>query len=215
MKLDVVSMDKNKKVGDIELADEFFGADVRADLMHRYVTWQLAKRRAGTHKVKERNEIARTGKKFGRQKGGGGARHGSRRSNIFVGGGVVHGPRVRDHGYSLPKKVKRLALMSALSAKVAANEMIVVDAAELASAKTKDLKAALANMGSGSALIMDSGAINGNLQLAANNIVGVDCILADGANVYDILRHDRLIMTKAAAKALSARFAGEPQAQEA
>lgn len=215
MKLDVVKMADGKKAGNIELADEFFAAEIRGDLMFRYVNWQLAKRRAGTHKVKERNEIARTSQKFGRQKGGGGARHGSKRSNIFRGGGVVHGPRVRSHAYSLQKKVRRLALLSALSSKVAENQLIVVDSASMASHKTKDLKAALANLKAEKALIMDAGQIDQNLQLAADNLIGVDCLLTDGANVYDILRHDNLIMTTAAVEALSARFAGQSADAEA
>ena len=213
MKLDVVKLASGKKAGAIELADEYFAAEVRGDLMFRYVNWQLAKRRAGTHKVKERNEIARTGQKFGRQKGGGGARHGSKRSNVFRGGGIVHGPRVRSHEHGLQKKVRRAALLSAFSSKVAENQLIVIESAEMATHKTKDLKAALVKLKAEKALIMDAGQIDKNLQLAADNLICVDCLVTDGANVYDILRHDNLILTKAAVEALSARFAAQSGAE--
>ena len=214
MKVSVKTLD-NKAAGDVTLADTVFGIEPRADIMARVVNWQLAKRRSGNHKVQIRSEIARTGAKLFRQKGTGNARHGAASSNIFRGGGVVHGPRVRSHAYSLQKKVRRLALLSALSSKVAENQLIVVDSASMASHKTKDLKAALASLKAEKALIMDAGQIDQNLQLAADNLIGVDCLLTDGANVYDILRHDNLIMTTAAVEALSARFAGQSADAEA
>jgi large subunit ribosomal protein L4 len=138
MKTDIQTLEA-KKAGTVDLSDEIFGLEPRADILHRMVTWQLAKRRAGTHKTKGRAEISRTGAKFGRQKGGGGARHGSKRTGIFVGGGKAHGPVVRSHAIDLPKKVRALALRHALSSKAKSNDLIVLDSAEAKSPKTKDL----------------------------------------------------------------------------
>lgn len=205
MKVSVVKLDASK-AGDLELSDAVFGIDPRKDILARVVNWQLAKRRAGTHKVKERNEISRTGKKFGNQKGGGGARHGSRRSNIFVGGGVVHGPRVRDHGHDLQKKVRVLGLKSALSARAQSGDLIVVDSLEMAVAKTKDAAASVKALGLSNALFIDGAEVNENFGKAISNIVGMDVLPGQGANVYDILRKDKLVLSKSAVEALEARL---------
>ena len=205
MKQDVLNLSA-EKAGEIDLDDAIFGAAPRADILHRVVNWQLAKRRAGTHAVKFRSDIARTGKKFGRQKGGGGARHGSRRSNIFVGGGRAFGPIPRDHGHKLPKKVRQLGLKTALSAKLADQKLIVVDNAELKEGKTKELKRALDKLGLANALFIDATA-GENLVRAARNIPNVDVLPTAGANVYDILRRETLVLTTAAVEALKERLA--------
>ncbi|WND02792.1 50S ribosomal protein L4 [Temperatibacter marinus] len=205
MKQQVLTLDA-KKSGDIELNDAVFGVDVRADILHRVVNWQLAKRRAGTHAVKFRSDIARTGKKFGNQKGGGGARHGSRRSNIFVGGGRAFGPIPRDHGHDLPKKIRTMGLKSALSSKVAEEKLIIVDNAELAEGKTKALKEKLSKLGVTSALIIDGADVNANFLQAASNIPLIDVLPSQGANVYDILRREVLVLTKAAVEKLEERL---------
>ena len=197
---------ENKKDGDIELNDAIYDVDMRADILTRVVNYQLAKRRAGTHKVKGRSEIARTTKKFVRQKGSGGARHGSRRVNIFRGGGVVHGPTPRDHGHSLPKKVRALGLKTALSAKIKEGNLTVISSTELASPKTKDLKAKMSAFGQGSVLVIDGAEVNQNFRLAAGNIVGLDVLPSAGANVYDILRHDKVFLTKDAVAAIEERL---------
>ncbi|WP_417457561.1 50S ribosomal protein L4 [Kordiimonas sp.] len=205
MKTDVLTLDA-KKAGDIELDDAIFGVTARADILHRVVNWQLAKRRAGTHAVKFRSDIARTGKKFGRQKGGGGARHGNRRSNIFVGGGRAFGPIPRDHGFDLPKKVRKLGLKTALSAKVADGKLIIVDVAELKEGKTKELKVKLEKLGLANALFVDGAEVNENFKRAVSNIPNVDILPSQGANVYDILRRDTLVLTKAAVAKLEERL---------
>ncbi len=174
--------------------------------MHRVVNWQLAKRRAGTHAVKFRSDIARTGKKFGRQKGGGGARHGSRRSNIFIGGGRAFGPIPRDHGHKLPKKVRALGMKSALSTKARDEKLVVLDEAVLTEAKTKALVAALAKLGITNALFIDAD-LNENFVRAARNIPNIDVLPSVGANVYDIMRRDTLVLTKAAVEKLEERLA--------
>lgn len=204
MKVDMLTL-QGDKAGKATLHDDIFMLPVRADLLHRAVRWQQAKRRAGTHKVLSRSEIARTNKKFVRQKGSGGARHGSKRVNIFRGGGVVHGPTPRDHSHDLPKKVRALALKTAFSAKQASGELIVIDNAKMDAPKTRALKDALAKFDGKSILVMDV-AIDGNLQLAANNIAGVNCLPTAGANVYDLLAHDQVLITKDAAEALEVRF---------
>ena len=204
MQVDMLTL-TGDKAGEATLLDDIFMVPVRADLLHRAVRWQQAKRRAGTHKVLSRSEIARTGAKSVRQKGSGGARHGSKRANVFRGGGVVHGPTPRDHSHSLPKKVRALALKTALSAKVAAGELKVIDAAKLDTPKSKALKDILANHAGKSMLVMDT-AIDANLQLAANNLVGVDCLASAGANVYDLLAHEQVLITKDAIEALEVRF---------
>lgn len=205
MKLDVIKLD-GKKAGSVDLGDEIFGLEPRADILHRMVTWQLAKRRAGTHKTKGRSEISRTGAKFGRQKGGGGARHGSKRSGIFVGGGKAHGPVVRSHAIDLPKKVRALALRHALSSKVKANELIVLDSAEAKTPKTKDLAGAFEKLGLSNVLVIDGAQVNENFAKAASNLINVDVLPIQGINVYDILRRQKLVLTKAAVEALEARF---------
>ena len=205
MKTDVQTLDA-KKAGTVELSDEIFGLEPRADILHRMVTWQLAKRRAGTHKTKGRSEISRTGAKFGRQKGGGGARHGSKRSGIFVGGGKAHGPVVRSHAIDLPKKVRALALRHALSSKVKANELVVLDSAEAKSSKTKDLAGAFEKLGLSNVLVIDGAQVNENFAKAASTLINVDVLPVQGINVYDILRRQKLVLTKAAVEALEARF---------
>ena len=205
MKTDVLTLDADK-AGNIDLDDAIFGVPARADILHRVVTWQLAKRRAGTHAVKFRSEIARTGKKFGKQKGGGGARHGDRRSNIFVGGGRAFGPIPRDHGFDLPKKIRKLGLKSALSAKAANGKLIIVDVAELKEGKTKELQGKLEKLGLANALFLDGAEVNVNFKRAASNIPNIDVLPTQGANVYDILRRDTLVLTKAAVAQLSERL---------
>lgn len=194
MKISVKTLD-NKAAGDVTLADTVFGIEPRADIMARVVNWQLAKRRAGTHKVQIRSEIARTGAKLYRQKGTGGARHGAASSNIFRGGGVAHGPVVRDHSHSLQKKVRALGLKSALSAKARDGKLMIVDA--LASdGKTAGLKVKLQKMGLDNALIIGGEAVDAGFARAANNIPRVDVLPQAGINVYDILRRDVLVLTK-------------------
>ncbi|MCK5574203.1 MAG: 50S ribosomal protein L4 [Sphingomonadales bacterium] len=205
MKTDVITLE-GKKAGDIDLSKEIFGLEKRADILHRVVTWQLAKRRAGTHAVKFRSDIARTGARFGNQKGGGRARHGSRRSNIFIGGGRAFGPIPRDHGHSLNKKIRTLGLKTALSAKLADKKLVVVDSFDMKDMKTKALVAKLEKLGLNSALFIDGADVNENFLRAASNIVGVDAIPTQGANVYDILRRDTLVLSKAAVEKLGERL---------
>ena len=193
---------------DIELNDEVFGLDPRADILHRVVTWQLEKRRETARGTRERADVARTGKKFGNQKGGGTARHGDRAAPIFIGGGKAHGARRREFNPSLNKKVRALGLKMALSAK-AQNGLIVVDNLEGIEAKTKVLKGELGKAGlSGKILVIDGETVNANFALAAGNLVGVSVLPAVGANVYDILKHDTLVLTRAAVEKLEARFNG-------
>jgi large subunit ribosomal protein L4 len=201
----VVNLD-NETVGTVELAEAVFGAAVRADVMARCVNWQLAKRRAGTHKVKTRGEVNRSGKKPFKQKGTGGARQGSRKGPHMRGGAVVLGPHPRDHAIELPKKVRRLALKSALSAKREAGTLVVVDSSALAEAKTKPLAASAAKMGWRRALVIDGEAVDANFARAARNLVGIDVLPTQGANVYDILRHDTLVLTRAAVDKLVERL---------
>ncbi len=205
MKADVQTL-QAKKAGTVDLSEEIFGLEPREDILHRMVRYQLAKRQAGTHKTKARGEISRTGAKFGRQKGGGRARHGSRRAGIFVGGAKAFGPRVRSHAIDLPKKVRALALKHALSSKVKAEELIVLDSADAKEPKTKDLRGALARLGLDNALIVDGTEVNENFARAARNIVNIDVLPVQGINVYDILRRNKLVLTKAAVEALEARF---------
>ena len=204
MKVSVKTLD-NKAAGDVTLADTVFGIEPRADIMARVVNWQLAKRRAGTHKVQIRSEIARTGAKLFRQKGTGNARHGAASSNIFRGGGVVHGPHVRDHGHSLQKKVRALGLKSALSAKARDGKLIVIDQLK-SDGKTASLKGKLAKMGLDNALIIGGAELDEKFQRAANNIPMVDVLPQAGANVYDILLRDVLVLTKDSAAHLEERL---------
>jgi large subunit ribosomal protein L4 len=207
MKIDVISLD-GAKGGSIELPDDIFGIEeIRSDILQRVVTWQLAKRRAGTHKIKTRNEVARTGKKMYRQKGTGGARHGSRKAAQFVGGAKVFGPIVRSHEYALPKKVRAMGLRHALSSKAKAGTLVVMDTFTLDSPKTAALRASFEKMGLKSALVIAGPEVDGNLKLAAGNIPHVDVLPSAGLNVYDILRRDTLVLTRAAIDAIAARFA--------
>jgi large subunit ribosomal protein L4 len=206
MKIDVVTL-KGAKGGALDLPDEIFGITaIRADLLQRCVTWQLAKRRAGTHKVQVRNEVSRTGKKMYRQKGTGGARHGSRRAAQFVGGARAFGPVVRSHAFDLPKKVRALALRHALSAKASTGSLVVLDAATLADPKTAGLRADLAALGLKNALIIAGPTIESNFAMAARNIPNVDVLPNAGLNVYDVLRRDTLVLTKDAVEGIKARF---------
>ena len=205
MKTDVIKLDA-KKAGSIELSDAIFGLEPRADILHRMVRYQLAKRQAGTHKVKTRSEVSYSTKKIYRQKGTGGARHGARSAPIFRGGGVYKGPTPRSHAHSLTKKFRALGLKHALSAKVAAGELVIIEDAILSEAKTKALATVIKDMGWKRALIIDGAEVNENFARAAQNIEGVDVLPSAGANVYDILRRDTLVLTKAAVAALEARL---------
>jgi large subunit ribosomal protein L4 len=205
MKHDVKTLEA-KSAGSVDLADAIFGLEPRADILHRVVQWQLNKRQQGTHQAKSRGEISRTTKKFGRQKGGGTARHGSRKPGLFVGGGKAFGPRFRSHETALNKKVRTLGLKHALSTKAKASEIIVVDKAELAEAKTKSVKAAFEKLGLVNALIIDGAVLNEGFAKAARNIPNIDVLPIQGINVYDILRRKNLVLTKAAVDALEARF---------
>jgi large subunit ribosomal protein L4 len=206
MQVNVITLN-NAPAGSAELPDELFGAAPRADIMARVVHWQLAKRRAGTHKVKGMGEVQGTTKKPYRQKGTGSARQGSLRSPQFRTGGVVHGPVVRDHGYALPKKVRRLGLISALSQKAKDGKLVVLEAATAgADAKTKAMAAQVKALGWASALVVDA-AVDENFARVLRNIPGMDALPTAGANVYDILNHDVLVVTRAGVEALKERLA--------
>lgn len=206
MKQEVVNL-QNKKVGDIELPSSIFKQPIRVDILSRVVEWQLAKRRSGAHKTKVIAEISGTTKKMYRQKGTGGARHGSKRAPQFRGGAVIFGPVVRSHAYSLPKKVRQLGLKSVLSSKLESGDIIVVDSFEINKPKTKDLKAILAKFGTENMLLIDVDTSRlTNTALAAGNVMGFDVLPQIGANVYDILRKEKLILTVDAVKALEARL---------
>ena len=209
MKVKVQSLDGKGKGSDIELNDEVFGVEPRADILHRVVTWQLEKRRGTARAARERSDVARTGKKYGRQKGGGTARHGDRRAPIFVGGGKAHGPRVRDFNPSLNKKVRALGLRMALSAKAKAGNLVVVDNLDMKEAKTAVLKSQIARLGFGkNALVIDGDALNVGFALASSNLAEINLLPAVGANVYDILNHETLVLTRAAVEQLEGRFNG-------
>jgi large subunit ribosomal protein L4 len=205
VKIDVTSFD-GQTAGSIELSDEVFGLEPRADLIFRMIRWQLAKRRAGTHAVKNRAEIARTGKKMYKQKGTGGARHGSARVPQFRGGGRAFGPQVRSHEHDLTKKVKTLALKHALSAKAKDGAIVIWENAQLAEPRTKLLKAGFDKTGLASALIIDGAAPQTNFALAARNLPKIDLLPVEGVNVYDIIRRDKLVLTRSAVDALEARL---------
>jgi large subunit ribosomal protein L4 len=196
-----------ERVGEVELDEAVFGVPVRADILHRVVVWQLAKRRAGTHDVKNRGEISRTGAKLYKQKGTGRARHGSRRVNIFRGGGRAFGPTPRSHAIDLPKKVRALGLRCALSSKVQDGKLIVLDQASLPEPRTKVLAERLAGLGLGSALFVTGAETDRNFSLASRNLPGIDVLPVQGANVYDILRRDVLVLTTDAVKRLEERLA--------
>jgi len=207
MKVKVLKIDGSAGKGDIELNDAVFGVEPRADILHRVVTWQLENRRGIARATRERSEVARTGKKLGNQKGGGTARHGDRAAPIFIGGGKAHGARRREFDVSLNKKVRALGLKMALSAKAKAG-LVVVDNLELTDAKTKLLVGQLAKSGWGKkVLVIDGEAVDAGFARAAGNIVGLNVLPAVGANVYDILKHDTLVLTRAAVERLEARFA--------
>ena len=208
MKLQVKNLDASA-AGDIELNDDVFGVEPRADILHRVVTWQLEKRRGTARGTRERADVARSGKKLGRQKGGGTARHGDRRAPVFVGGGKAHGARVRDFNPSLNKKVRALGLKMALSSKARDGSLIVLDGLDVAEGKTKALAGQLASLGFGTkALVIDGDALNVSFAHASGNLKGIDFLPAVGANVYDILNHDTLVLTRAAIETLEARFNG-------
>ena len=205
MELKITTLE-GKAAGSVTLSDEIFGLEPRKDLIFRCIRWQLAKRRAGTHKVKGRAEIARTGKKLTAQKGSGHARHGSHRVNLFRGGGRSFGPVVRSHAHDLPKKVRALALRHALSAKAKDGGLIVLEAAAVKEAKTKELLTRFGKLGFDNALIIDGAQVDTNFANAARNIPNIDVLPVQGINVYDILRRQKLVLTKAALDALEARF---------
>ena len=208
MKVKVQSLDAADQ-GEVELADAVFGIEPRADILHRVVTWQLEKRRGTARGTRERADVARTGKKFGRQKGGGTARHGDRRAPVFIGGGKAHGARVRDFNPSLNKKVRQLGLKMALSSHAKAGSLFVLDTLSVDEAKTKALAAKLAGLGLGSkTLVIDGDAVETSFARAAGNLSLVNVLPAIGANVYDILKHDSLVLTRAAVEKLEARFHG-------
>ena len=211
MKLKVQTLDAKGVKGsgaDIELNDDVFGLEPRADILHRVITWQLEKRRATARGTRERSDVARTGKKFGNQKGGGTARHGNRRAPIFIGGGKAHGARVRDFNPSLNKKIRAIGLKMALSSKIKDGTLIVMDSLAVADSKTKTLAANLAKLGFGrTALVIDGDIVDTSFALAASNLHNINVLPAMGANVYDILKHDTLVLTRAGVEQLEARFA--------
>ncbi|MCX7349675.1 MAG: 50S ribosomal protein L4 [Alphaproteobacteria bacterium] len=204
MKADIHTIEA-KTAGSIELADHIFGLEPRADLIHRVIQWQLNKRQQGTHQAKSRGEISRTTKKLGPQKGSGGARHGSRKAGIFVGGGKAFGPRSRSHETSLNKKIRALGLRHAISAKVKDQSLVILDHAA-SDGKTKTLVSAFEKLGLANALIIDGAAVNESFAKAARSIPNIDVLPIQGINVYDILRRKKLVLTKAAVEALEARF---------
>jgi large subunit ribosomal protein L4 len=205
MKLDVIKLDGGK-AGSVELGDDIFGLEPRTDILHRVVRWQRNKAQAGTHKAKTRSETSYSTKKIYRQKGTGGARHGDRNAPIFRKGGVYKGPTPRSHAHELPKKVRKLGLKHALSAKMAAGEIVVIDAASAETPKTSDLARKVRELGWKRALIIDGAEVDENFAMAARNIEGLDVLPSMGANVYDILKRDTLVLTKAGVEALEARL---------
>jgi large subunit ribosomal protein L4 len=205
MKVDITTLNGGQ-AGSVELDDAIFGLEPRTDILQRCVRWQLAKRRAGTHAVKNRADIARTGKKMYKQKGTGNARHGSARVPQFRGGGRAFGPQVRSHEHDLPKRVRALALKHALSAKARDASLIVVDEVKLGEAKTKALKESFGKLGFANALIIAGNEVDANFGRAARNLPNIDVLPVQGINVYDILRRDKLVLSRAAVDALEARF---------
>jgi large subunit ribosomal protein L4 len=208
VKVKLSNIDGTAGKGDIELSDDVFGLEPRADILHRVITWQLENRRGIARATRERSDVARTGKKFGNQKGGGTARHGDRAAPVFIGGGKAHGARRREFDVSLNKKVRALGLRMALSAK-AKDGLVIVDSLELKDAKTKALGAQLATAGFGKkVLVIDGDSVDAGFARAAGNLIGINVLPAVGANVYDILKHDTLVLTRAAVEKLEARFNG-------
>lgn len=214
MKLDVLKLD-GSKAGSVELDAAIFGLTPRADVLHRMVRWQQAKRRAGTHDTQNRGEVSRSHSKFGKQKGSGGARHGSRNAPIFVGGGVAHGPHPRSYEHDLTKKFRALGLRMALSAKAQAGSLVVLESATLANPKTKELKANLDKLGLENALVIGGAEVDANFALAARNIINLDVLPSQGLNVESILKRKTLVLTKDAIEAVNARFAGKLNAKAA
>jgi len=208
MELAVKTLD-GKSAGKAKLDDAIFGIEeIRGDILQRAVRWQLAKRQAGTHKTQTRGEVSVTTKKFVRQKGSGGARHGSRNAPIFVGGSVAHGPRVRSHAHDLPKKVRKMALAHALSSKAKDGSLVVLDNAKADTPKTKELAAQLKGLELENALIIGGVELDENFARAARNIPNIDVLPVAGLNVYDILRRGKLVVTKDALEGIAARFNG-------
>lgn len=205
MKADVITLDGGV-AGSVELDEALFGLEPRADILHRVVRWQRARAQAGTHKVKTRSEVSYSTKKIYRQKGTGGARHGDRNAPIFRKGGIYKGPTPRSHAHDLPKKFRKLGLKHALSAKVKAGALVVIENADLAEAKTKVLAKSVGNLGWKRALVIDGAQVNENFAKAASNIANIDVLPSMGANVYDILKSDTLVLTKAGVEALEARL---------
>lgn len=205
MKVSVINLNA-ESVGDIDLDDNVFGVDVRADVLARMVNWQLAKRRAGTHKVKSRSEVSATGRKPFKQKGTGRARAGSLVGTQYRGGGIAHGPTPRSHAHDLTKKFRKLGLKTALAAKAKEEKLVVLDTATLEEPKTKALKDRLAKLNWGRTLVIDGDQVDVNFQLAARNIIGIDVLPSVGANVYDIMRKDTLVLTKNAVEKLEERL---------
>jgi large subunit ribosomal protein L4 len=205
MKLDVITLDGGK-AGSVDLGEDIFGLEPRADILHRVVRWQRNKAQAGTHKVKTRSETSYSTKKIVRQKGSGGARHGDRNAPIFRKGGIYKGPTPRSHGHDLSKKFRKLGLKHALSAKAAAGNLVVLDSIALDAPKTGALAKQVKELGWKRALIIDGVEVNENFVIAARNIEGLDVLPSMGANVYDILKRDTLVITKAGLEALEARL---------
>ena len=205
MKLGVITLEAGK-AGDIDLSDDIFGLEPRADLLHRVVRWQRAKAQQGTHSVLGKSDVSYSTKKIYRQKGTGGARHGSRKAPIFRHRGVYKGPTPRSHAFDLPKKVRALGLKHALSAKVAAGELVIVENLNIAEAKTSAVAKAVKENGWKRVLVIDGAEVNANFAQAARNLEGVDVLPSMGANVYDILRRDTLVLTRAGVEALEARL---------
>jgi len=205
MKAQLITLDAGA-TGEIELNDAIFGLEPRADILHRVVRWQRAKAQAGTHSVKTKSEVSYSTKKIYKQKGTGGARHGSRKAPIFRHGGVYKGPTPRSHAHDLTKKFRALGLRHALSAKARAGELMVLDAVDMAEGKTAQLAKAAKALGWTRVLVIDGAAVNENFARAARNLEGIDVLPSIGANVYDILRRDQLVLTRAGVEALEARL---------
>ncbi|MFC2968864.1 50S ribosomal protein L4 [Acidimangrovimonas pyrenivorans] len=205
MKLDVIKLDA-KKAGTIDLADEVFGLEPRADILHRVVRWQRARAQAGTHSVLGKSDVSYSTKKIYRQKGTGGARHGSKKAPTFRHGGTYKGPTPRSHAHDLPKKFRALGLKHALSAKAGTGNLVILDEAAMADAKTGTLAKAAKELGWKRVLVIDGAEVNENFARAARNIEGIDVLPSMGANVYDILKRDTLVLTKAGVEALEARL---------
>jgi large subunit ribosomal protein L4 len=205
MEMTITSLD-GEKAGSVTVSDAIFGLEPRSDLIHRCVAWQLAKRQRGTHEVKNRADIDRTGKKMYRQKGTGSARHGSARVNLFRGGGRSFGPHTRSHEIGLPKKVRALALRHALSAKAKDDGIIIIETLSVKEAKTKALRSQFEKLGLSNALFIDGAEIAADVRTAARNIPNIDVLPVAGINVYDVMRRQKLVLTRAAVDALEARF---------